>query len=94
MLESLQDWLNGIALLISGAILAWAKFLSSKISAHEVRLAVHESKLDDIPNGLRAIREELKGLREDGIRREERLYEQTERFRLELKRDLDSKVSK
>ncbi len=94
MLEWLQEWLGGIAMLITAAIGGWVVGIHNKTLRHEVAIAILNVKLDDIPNGLRAIREELKGLREDGIRREERLYEQTERFRLELKRDLDNKVNK
>lgn len=91
MLDILQDWIGGVALAVTTAIAAWLGKLSSTVHRHSTKLAVHEAKIDDIPNGLRAITAEIKGLREDGKTRSAELYRHMDDMRREIKDDLKGK---
>jgi hypothetical protein len=88
MLDALQDWLSGIALAITSAIGAFLVHLSRGQQKHSERMAVLEHQASQVPELLSEIRDEVKLMRQDGERRQERIFEQIENVRLELKSDI------
>lgn len=94
MLDAIQDWIGGVALLAVGLVATWARSISSRLGHHSTQLAVHEAKIDDIPKGLVDIKTEIMGLRQDGRDREKALYQHMDKMRLEIKSDLSQKVDK
>jgi hypothetical protein len=94
VIEWLSDWVGGIALALTTAVGGWLVGLHSRVNAHATRLAVLDVRMDDIPNGLLAIKTEIQGLRDDGNRRERMMFDQLEKLRLELKDDLARKADR
>jgi len=94
VIEWLQDWLGGIAIAVTIGVSGWLKALASKVSRHDTALAVLDVKVDDIPTGLRAIKDEIVNLRNDSKARAEKLYNHMDKMRLEVKQDLSQKADK
>jgi hypothetical protein len=101
MSEWLQEWLGGIALAVVTGVSAWLIRLSAlthknreRLSVMEVTLVSLSDRLDETPDILMDIREEIKSLRREAEERGRRLNERMESMRLEIKHDLHLKADK
>lgn len=90
MLEAIQDWIGGIALAITTAVGAFLLRLSYGQQQQAEQIAVLKHQAAEVPKLLGEIRDEVKAMREDGSRRQERIFEHIDKVRLELKADIVS----
>lgn len=94
MLEALEEWIAGVAILVTTLVAGWAKSLSGRLRTLETNDALQDAAIKAIPTTLGEIRDEIKGLREDGRNRSTELYKHIDNLRLEIKSDLAGKQDK
>lgn len=100
--------LASVSIFVLTLALGWVKAISNRIDrAHtkigltnsaiaqtDVRLAVLEHSVTQVPQLLQEIKGELQGMRREGQEREKTLYDHMDKVRLELKKDIATKVDK
>jgi hypothetical protein len=94
MADWFQDWLSAVALAVATSIGAWLAALSRKLNATATRVAILDSRCDDMPALLKEIKNEISALRLESKERGEALYTHIEAMRREFKDDLKGKADK
>jgi len=78
LLDTIQDWLGGVALTITTAIGGFLAWLGRGHQKHSERMVLLEHQAASVPQLLGEIRDEVKGMREEGRQRSRDMYDKLE----------------